>query len=182
MNSQNLAAPRFSAGWFYAIGLLLIIIGAICIAAPVVSTMVSLVIFGWLLVFSGILKAIYSFRFWKQEWSGFFLYLLGGILYLVVGFLIIYNPVPSVAALTLLLAVFFLVLGLLHIVAPIAMHLRSSAWIIINGIISVILGILILAHWPSSAFWVIGLFIGIDLIFSGITLISLGFAGKRLLS
>lgn len=182
MNDHNLSARGFSAGWFYGIGFLLIILGAICIAAPIMSTLVSLVIFGWLLVFSGILKAIYSFRFWRQEWSGFFVYLIGGILYLIVGFLIINNPAPSAAALTLLLAVFFLVIGFIHIVAPAAMHLKNSAWIVINGIVAVILGVLILIHWPSSAFWVVGLFIGIDLIFSGITLVSLGVAGKRFLS
>lgn len=169
-----------SWGWLFVIGILLVILGIVCVAAPVVTTLFSMVAFGWLLIFSGILKIIYSFRFWKDEWSGFFVFLLAGLIYLVVGGLILYNPVTSAASLTLLLAVFFLVLGVFRIAGAIAFQLSNKAWVIVDGILAFILGVLILAHWPSSALWVIGLFIGIDLIFSGVTLLSLGYVRKKI--
>jgi uncharacterized membrane protein HdeD (DUF308 family) len=99
--------------------------------------------------------------------------LVAAVLFGVTGFLIVTRPVLSAEVATMLMAVFFLVSGLFQLVGSIWVTLPGWGWQAVDGIITVVLGILVLAQWPASGLWVIGLFIGIDLIFYGAAWIGL---------
>jgi uncharacterized membrane protein HdeD (DUF308 family) len=116
----------------------------------------------------------------RKTWSGFFIDLLIGILYAVVGFMIVANPAASAVGLTLLIAMFLFVSGIFRIVAGLATRYPNWGWLVLHGAISLVLGALIWLQWPTSGLWIIGLVIGIELLVNGIALIMLGIAAKRL--
>jgi uncharacterized membrane protein HdeD (DUF308 family) len=170
---------RRHTGWFIALGVALIVLGAIGVAAVVATTLVSIIMFGWLLLVGGIVQIVHAFR--VRPWTGLLLQLLVGILNIVVGLLIIANPGSSALALTLLLALFFIVDGIFRVVMAVPEQFPGRGWAIFSGIINVLLGLLIWVHWPTSAFWVIGLFIAVDLILTGWWFVALGIAARRII-
>lgn len=164
-------------GWWLALGFSLIVLGFLALSWSVLFTMVSVIFFGWILLIAGVMESIQAFR--QRRWGGFLLHLLNGILSLVVGLLFLLNPGAGALILTLLLAMFFIVAGIFRTVA--ALHLRypTWGWQLFSGIVTLILGILIWAQWPVSGLWVIGLFVGIDLIFSGWARVMLALAARN---
>lgn len=152
-------------GWFFAMGVALLILGTLAIGSSVITTFATVIFLGGLLAVSGVIQAVQAF--WARKWKGFFLYLLMGILSVVVGALMIFRPTESALSLTMLLATFFIVSGLFKISYSLLINVEHWGWLLFNGIITLLLGILILAQWPVSALWVIGLFVGIDMVLSG---------------
>jgi uncharacterized membrane protein HdeD (DUF308 family) len=152
-------------GWFLALGIVLLLLGIAAVARSVTATVASMVFFGWLLVFASIAEFITAFMVGK--WAGFFLHLLIAILFGITGVLILAKPVISAEAVTLMMSVFFLIGGLYQFVASLWSHLPGWGWQAANGAIASIMGVLIMAQWPVSGLWVIGLFVGIDLILYG---------------
>jgi uncharacterized membrane protein HdeD (DUF308 family) len=164
-------------GWLLALGILMIILGVFAIGAPVVATIAVQVVLGWLLVIGGIAEAIHAFM--AQNWRGFLFELLSGILYIVVGGLLLFNPLLGAAALTLLLAVFLVVEGIFKIIMALRVRdHRGWGWLLASGILSLILGAMIWAQWPYSGLWVIGLFVGIQLLFTGWSMVMLALAAR----
>ena len=131
-------------------------------------------VIGILLLLGGIAEMVGAF--WCRGWSGFFLHLLSGVLSIVVGVLFLRAPVDALLALTLLLACLLLVGGIFKIVAALSYRFGAWGWSLASGIIDVVLGVMIWQEWPASALWVIGLFLGISLVFRGINWIGLGLA------
>jgi uncharacterized membrane protein HdeD (DUF308 family) len=164
--------------WLLAVGIISIIIGTFALGSSVLITLASVILFGWILVLMGGIEVGHSF--WQRQWGGFFLHLVNGILSLVVGFLMVTNPGASAVVLTLLLAMFFMVGGLFRIISALTMRFPSWGWRLLNGGVTLVLGILIWNQWPVSGLWVIGLFVGIDLIFSGWSSVMLALAARRL--
>ena len=101
------------------------------------------------------------------KWAGFFLHLLVALLFGIAGALMAFKPVISAEAVTFVMSIFFLVGGLYLLFGSIWSHAAGWGWGAANGVISSILGILLLMQWPVSGLWVVGLFVGIDLIFYG---------------
>ena len=163
---------RKNWGWFVALGLLMVILGGIAIGYPLASTVAISLILGWVLLIAGIVQIIHAFT--ARKWSAFGLFLLTGLLYMVVGIVMFRNPIVSIVTLTLLLAVLFIVEGLAKFFMSLDMRGTPNwGWIMFNGIISLILGILILSGWPATSAWVLGLLVGIDLIVGGMTIAGL---------
>jgi uncharacterized membrane protein HdeD (DUF308 family) len=164
-------------GWLLALGILLIILGLVAIAAPVYATFAVQALLGWILIIGGIAQGIHAFM--AQGWGGFLFELLSALLYLAVGALLLVNPVEGALALTIVLAAFLVVEGIFKIVMAwrVRRHPRWG-WLLASGILSLILGALIWAEWPSSALWVIGLLVGIQLLFTGWALIMLALAAR----
>ena len=152
-------------GWFLGFGIVLMVLGIVAVVRSTTATIASMVFFGWLLVFSSVIQFVEAFM--VGRWEGFFLHLLIAILFGIVGLLMVVRPVISAEALTFLMSVFFLLGGLYQLVAAVWTHLPGWGWHALNGIIAAVMGVLILAQWPVSGLWVIGLFVGIDLIFYG---------------
>lgn len=169
-----------NTGWFVALGVALIVLGTIAIITAVFTTLISVMVFGWLLLIGGIVQSVHAF--FVRPWSGLLLQLLIGVLNIIVGLLIVANPGASALALTLLMAAFFIVGGLFRIITAAREHVPGRGWTLFSGIINILLGVLIWMQWPASAFWVIGLFIGIDLVFTGWWFIALSLMSRRLIS
>lgn len=165
-------------GWFVGLGIVLMGLGAIAIASAVAATLVSVLVFGWLLIIGGVFEAVYAF--WQERWSAFFIDLTIGILYAVVGFMIVANPTAAAVTLTLLVAMFLILAGLFRSVAALAVRPLHWGWLLLHGLISLVLGIAIWQQWPLSGLWVIGLFVGIELLLNGATLALLGASARTL--
>jgi uncharacterized membrane protein HdeD (DUF308 family) len=152
-------------GWFLALGILVAILGVAAIVRSVAATVASMLFFGWLLVLAAGIEIAQAVL--VGHWAGFFQHLLAAILFGIAGLLLVMRPMKSAEVLTLFMGLFFLVGGLFQIIASIAVALPGWGWQVGDGLITLVLGVLILAEWPASGLWVIGLFIGIDLIFYG---------------
>jgi uncharacterized membrane protein HdeD (DUF308 family) len=163
---------RDSWGWFLALGILLMIVGAASIVFDVTATFATVLTFGWLLLFSGVVALIQAFR--TMNWSGFFLYLLSALFRGFTGYLLIRYPLSGAASLTLILASFFVVGGVFRAIGSAVMKLPRWGWSVFSGLVSVVLGVMLLAQMPVSSVWFIGFAIGVDLIVDGASLI--GFA------
>lgn len=173
----GLSELRRKWGWFLALGICLILLGSIAIGSAVFFTLASVILFGWLLLVGGILEAVHAF--WRKQWSGFFIDLLTGILYVVVGFMVVANPGATAITLTLLIAMFLMFGGVFRIVTAIILAYQHRAWLLLHGVINLLLGIAIWRQWPLSGLWVIGLFIGIDMIFNGWSLVMLALMARK---
>ena len=113
-------------GWFLGLGIALLVLGTIALGASVATTIVSVWLFGWLLIIGGVLEAVHAF--WREKgWGGFFIDLLTGILYVVVGFMIVANPAETAVTLTLLIALFLMFGGIFRIVVALIFVSRTGA-------------------------------------------------------
>lgn len=165
-------------GWVLASGIAFVMLGALALAFSVMTTLASVFVFGWILAFAGILEAVHAFKL--PRWSGVLLELLVAILYVVVGVLMIVRPAAGALSLTLLIGAFFLAGGLFRIVAAVAGRPPNWGWLLVSGIVTLLLGLLIVGEWPASGLWIIGMFLGIDLLFSGTSLIMFAFGLRNL--
>jgi uncharacterized membrane protein HdeD (DUF308 family) len=169
---------RRSWGWFLALGIILILLGLLALGWAVLATLVSVVVFGWFLLLGGILSVTHAFL--RRRWGGFFLELFAGILYVVFGLMVVGNPAEGAVALTLLIAVFLMLSGIFRILTALTVRFHHWVWVLLNGVISLLLGVMIWSQWPVSGLWVIGLFIGIDMIFYGWSLVMLALAVRSI--
>jgi uncharacterized membrane protein HdeD (DUF308 family) len=159
-------------------GILLIIFGVVAIGMPLIAAIALTGLIAWLIVLAGVVHLILGFRahgagnlIWK---------VLVGIAYMIFGVYLITHPVLGVASLTLLLAVLFLVEGVLDIVLFFSMRaLQGSSFVLLDGIVTLILGLLIYLHWPSSTLWAIGTLVGASMIVSGVTRVMLSMAARK---
>jgi uncharacterized membrane protein HdeD (DUF308 family) len=176
--STGIEEVRKHSTWFLVLGIALVIIGIIAIGSAVAMTIVSVMFLGWLLILAGLFEVIHGFR--HRPWSGFFINLLGGVLYAVAGVVMVANPALAAVTLTRLIAMMLIVAGLFRLFIAFSTPLHHRGWLILNGAISIILGVMIWDSWPSSGLWGIGLFIGIDMIFDGWTEIMLAISARSL--
>ena len=171
------AAVSTNRGWFYFIGILLIVLGVAAIAFPFLTTIAVKIFIGWLLLIGGIVQIAHAVR--TRGWSEFFLNLLIGVLYLIAGGWLAFFPLTGIKTLTVLLALLFIVEGLIEL--AIAVRVRQHAgwvWMLLSGIVAIAVGVLLIAELPSSAAWAIGLLVGINLIVSGFAYLFLPMAAS----
>lgn len=175
--------PAFGKNWkrFLALGIVIFLLGMFAIYASVFTTLLSVVAFGLIIFFSGIMMTYDTFTFWRGKKSGFFLHLLIACLYVLLGLALIINPVASSISFTLILGIFYIVIGIFRIAFTPTLRAPNWGWGWFNGVITLLLGILIVTSWPASGLYIIGLFIGLDLLFCGLTYIMLAFAARKLL-
>jgi uncharacterized membrane protein HdeD (DUF308 family) len=153
--------------WYLFLGIAMTLIGFIALGAAWLTTLTTVILISVLLIISGLAQVLGAF--WARRWSGFFALLLIGIFYLVVGIVTTENPIAGARAITLLIAAFLIVGGTFRIVAALMLRFPNWIWLLVNGVITLALGILIWRHWPEDEFWVIGMFVGIELVFNGWT-------------
>lgn len=158
-------------GWFLAFGIGLVVLGVAAIARAVTATVASMLFFGWLLVLAAAIEVVQAVV--VGHWAGFFQHLLAAILFGVAGLIMVMRPLITAEVLTLFMAMFFLIGGLFQLIGSAWIGLPGWGWHAADGIITVVLGALVLAQWPASGLWVIGLFLGIDLIFYGFAWIAI---------
>ena len=161
---------RKSWSWFLIFGVLLMILGAICIAKAQTATTFSILALGWILVISGVLWLMNAFR--AASWHGFFLYLLNALIRGVTGYLLLRHPDAGAAGVTMVLAALFIVGGSFRAVGASIIRFPRWGWTVFSGLVSIVLGVFLLNPAVSSYF--IGMAIGVDLIFDAAAVI--GFA------
>lgn len=152
--------------WFAVLGAVLIVLGVIAVVAAFAATLATVLLFGILLILAGVAQVVNAGAHAGRPGAG--LHLTAGILYAVIGGLIVFDPVGGAVSLTLLLATFFLIAGIGRIVLGFQ---AQSPWFTFSGAIDLLLGVLILVGWPETGTWVIGLFVGIEMIFAGISML-----------
>src|SRR5215475_14391342 len=165
-------------GWYLALGIVLVVLGTIAIGSTFVMTIASVFLFGWLLIIGGVMEAIHAF--WHKRWAGFFLDLLTSILYVIADWMMVNNPAESSLLLSLIIAMFLVFEGVFRIVATLVARYPHSGWVLFNCVITLLLGVMIWRRWPYSGLWVIGLFVGIEMLLNGWSLVMLSLAGRRL--
>jgi uncharacterized membrane protein HdeD (DUF308 family) len=175
---HELEALRGNWFWFVILGVSLVVLGTVALGSVVITSLAAAAAIGVLLLLAGAAEAVGAF--WCRGWSGIFLHLLSGVLSIVVGLLFLRAPLDALAALTLLIAGFLMAGGIFKVVAALSYRFAAWGWSLASGIIDLILGVLIWQEWPASALWVIGLFVGINLIFRGFNWIALGLALRSL--
>jgi uncharacterized membrane protein HdeD (DUF308 family) len=167
MLTEEANSVRKNWGWFLALGIVQIVAGALALGFAFSATLASVMTLGILLLIAA--GAQTAAAIWARDWSGFFLFLLLGVLYAVAGFLTLQHPLLAAEGLTLMLAAAFLIGGVFRIVVALIARFPSWGWVLCNGIVTVLLGIAIWKQWPGSGLWVLGTFVGIDLIVNGVT-------------
>lgn len=165
-------------GWYCLLGVLLIILGIAAISSSVYTTLISVFLLGVILLVGGVVQLVHSF--FVGKWSGFFLSLLLGIFYIVAGFLCVAKPGISALSITLVIAALFLTEGLVRMISSIYLRFEHWGWVFFSGLINLVLGFLIFSDWPVSGLWVIGLFIGIDILLTGWLFVLLSLSARRL--
>ncbi|WP_435008467.1 HdeD family acid-resistance protein [Tundrisphaera lichenicola] len=175
---HELGALRGNWFWFVILGIALVVLGSVALGSVVIASLATAVVIGFLLLLGGVGESLGAF--WCRGWSGFFFHLLSGILSIVIGIFFLRAPVDALLALTLLVACFLMVGGIFKIIAALNYRFAAWGWPLVGGIIDLVLGLMIWFQWPGSAFWVIGLFLGINLIFRGFNWIGLGLALRSL--
>jgi uncharacterized membrane protein HdeD (DUF308 family) len=161
----NLEHMRRRWAWLLALGILMVLLGAVAFVLTPAATIGTVLVLGWLLVVSGVIEAIHAFR--VRRWGGMFLHLIGGVLGILIGLLVVTHPVVGALAWTLLFASFFTVIGLFRLITAAYLRFPNWGWAVFDGIISLALGILLWAEWPWSGLWFLGLAVGISLVLRG---------------
>jgi uncharacterized membrane protein HdeD (DUF308 family) len=175
---EDLRHVRASWYWFVILGVALVLLGVFAITFAEFVTFTTAIVFGYLMLVAGVFYIVGAF--FTRGWGGFFLSLLAGVLHLAVGLIVVGHPVDAVLVYTLVMAVFFFVDGLFRIFSALAGQFRHWGWVLANGVITLLLGVMIWRGWPASSLIVIGLFLGIELVMSGITFITLGLNARKL--
>jgi uncharacterized membrane protein HdeD (DUF308 family) len=152
-------------GWFFAVGILLIILGALAIGYANWATEFTVILLGLLLAGAGILQIVGGI--YARKWTGFSLSLFLGLFYIIAGGVCIFKPMEGALGISLIITALLLIGGLFRLISALRYRFDNWGWVVFNGLTAVLLGLLILAEWPASAIWVIGIFVGIDLLLMG---------------
>ena len=166
------AAIRRHWGWFLTEGIVLVVLGILALLAPVIASVAATVFFGWLLLLSGIMGLVATFR--ARQAPGFGWSLLSAVIGIVAGVLLIGWPLLGTLSLTAVLIAFLFAEGVVSIMYafehPNALSGRWG-WMLASGILDVGLGVLLFIGLPGTALWALGLLLGINLIFGGWALV-----------
>jgi uncharacterized membrane protein HdeD (DUF308 family) len=154
-------------GWYFALGVFLIVLGTTASGMAVATTLISVTVLGWVLLLAGAALIVLSFL--TGKWSGFLLTLAAGALSIMAGIATLSNPLSGAVAITLMLGTILIAAGIYRSVASAVMRFPQWGWAFVSGIASFVVGAILLSNWQTASLWFIGLYIGIDLIIHGIS-------------
>lgn len=161
-------------------GILLLILGFAAILLPLLASLTITIVLGWLFLVSG--GAGLAFSFWARQGPGFWWSLISAILAVIVGVLLIVQPVQGTLTLTFVIGVYFLAEGVSTIMYALQHRGRLSerwGWMLAAGVLDILVAFIIISGWPGTAAWAIGLLVGINLVFGGTSLIALALAARN---
>jgi uncharacterized membrane protein HdeD (DUF308 family) len=175
-------AAAIHAHWklFLAEGIVLMLLGLLAIAVPEVASVAITIFIGWLFFIGGIFRAVSLVQ--HRDMPGFGWALATALLAIVLGLVLLLRPIAGVLTLTLALIAFFILEGISAILLAIEhrRHLPSWGWVLFSGLVDLLLAFLIWDGWPSSADWAIGLLVGINMVFLGLSLIMTALAARTM--
>ena len=165
---------RAKWGWIVALGFVYVIAGFIALGSVMIATVASVLVVGVMMIIAGVAEVFSAFQI--KSWGKFLLWVLLGVLYIIAGFVTFENPLLAAALLTLILGASLVASGIMRIILAFSMKRETPwIWVLLSGAITLLLGLLILAHWPVSSLYILGLFLGIDLVMAGAAWVGLGF-------
>jgi uncharacterized membrane protein HdeD (DUF308 family) len=182
MNASTIASEaRHLTGWSIAVSFLMILAGILAIGVPVAAGIAVNIVIAWLLVFCGVAHLVFG---WHLRGIGGVIWeMLLGALYLGIGVYLLAHPVAGLVTLTLALAFYLFAEGLLEVILSLQVRPRQGwGWLLLDGIVTLILGVMIWRTWPMSTEWVIGTLVGISMIFSGATRLMLSLAARSVIT
>ncbi len=175
---SELEPLRAKSGWIIALGIVYVIAGFVALGSVVFATVVTVFIVGVMMLIAGVAEVINAFQ--VKSWGKFLLWLLLGVLYIIAGFVTFENPLFAAALLTLMLGFALVASGIMRIILAFSMKEGAPwVWVLLSGAVTLLLGLVILTHWPVSGLYILGLLLGIDLIFAGTSWIGVGFGLRR---
>ncbi|WP_339027567.1 HdeD family acid-resistance protein [Bradyrhizobium symbiodeficiens] len=175
---SGLAALHAKWGWIVALGFVYLIAGFVALGSVVMATVASVIVVGAMMIVAGAAEMIGAFQ--MKSWGKFLVWALLGVLYVIAGFLTFENPLFAAVLLTLFLGASLIASGAVRLFLAFNMKRESPwVWVAMSGAITLLLGLLIVARWPVNSVYILGLFLGLDLIMAGAGWISLGFGLKR---
>jgi uncharacterized membrane protein HdeD (DUF308 family) len=176
--SSDVEPLRAKWGWIVALGAVYLVAGFVALGSVLLATVVSVFLVGIMMIIAGVAEVISAFE--VRGWGKFLLWLLLGALYIIAGLVTFQNPLLAAAVLTLILGVVLVASGIMRIILAFSVQREAPwIWVLLSGVITLVLGALILARWPVSSLYILGLFLGIDLIFAGAGWVGLGFSLRR---
>jgi len=179
MTEATVAGMKRASGWSIVLGILMILVGMIAILAPLIAGVVIVYVVAWTAIFNGGAQLVYGFR--AHSGGRLVLEILLGLLYIVAGVFILTHPAGGLLALTLIIASFLLVYGVVALVLAFQMRPHTGwGWVLFDAIVTILLGALIWAHWPINSEWVVGTLVGISFIASGVSRLMLSLAVRKL--
>jgi uncharacterized membrane protein HdeD (DUF308 family) len=181
INYQPNGSIKKATSWMIVLSIVLMIIGLLAVLSPVFASAFFTALMGWLALISGVVMVVQSFV--SKPVRGFWLNLIVGILYAAAGIYILLNLAAAVVVLTLTFGILFIAEGVYSIIMGITRRagLRMAWLVVVNGVVTLLLGILVLNRWPVSALWLIGLYVGISLLFTGMALLASALDARRAL-
>ena len=179
---ESAVKSAIHAHWvlFLIEGIVLVILGAIAIVVPPLATVAYTILIGWVLLISGAVGLVTTF--WMRHAPGFWWSLLSALIGIVAGLLLLGWPLTGALSLTLVLTAFFIVEGIASIMYAIEHRNQLSGrwgWMLLSGIVDLILAAIIIAGLPGSAAWVLGLLVGINMLFGGVAMIGMALAARN---
>jgi uncharacterized membrane protein HdeD (DUF308 family) len=175
---SDTAPLRAKSGWIIALGVVYLIAGFIALGSVAMATVASVLVVGVMMIIAGVAEVFSAFQI--KSWGKFLLWALLGVLYIFAGFVTFENPLLAAVLLTLILGASLVASGIMRIFLGFSMKRETPwIWVVLSGVITLLLGLLILARWPVSSLYILGLFLGIDLIMAGVGWIGLGFGLRR---
>ena len=176
--SSDITPLRAKWGWIVALGVVYTIAGFIALGSVVMATVASVFVVGVMMIIAGVAELINAFQI--KSWGKFLIWALLGVLYIVAGFATFENPLFAAVLLTLILGASLVASGVVRIFLAFNMKRETPwIWVALSGVVTLLLGLLILARWPINSIYILGLFLGIDLIMAGAGWIGLGFGLHR---
>ncbi|MEZ2141125.1 HdeD family acid-resistance protein [Bradyrhizobium sp. DN5] len=175
---SGIATLHAKWGWIVALGVIYLVAGFVALGSVVMATVASVIVVGAMMIVAGAAEIIGAFQ--MKSWGKFLIWALLGVLYVIAGFLTFENPLFAAVLLTLFLGASLVASGVVRLFLAFSMKRESPwVWVALSGAITLLLGLLIVARWPVNSVYILGLFLGIDLIMAGAGWISLGFSLKR---
>ena len=176
---DGVRALRAKWGWVVALGVIFMIAGVIALGSVLMATLSAIFVIGVMMIMAGVTEIITAFN--VKDWGRFALWMLLGLLYVAAGIICFYRPFEAAAIVTLMLGFALIIGGVVR--GFLAWSVREAGkpwgWVAVSALITLLLGLMIVAKWPYSSAYTLGIFLGIDLIFIGSSWLGIGLALKK---
>ena len=168
-----------NSGLLIFLGIMTVIFGVIAIGSPLITGVAVAVFVGFLLLASGVARIVHALK--SKQWGTGFWGTAIGVLGVAAGLMMIFRPLVGLVTMTMLIAIYFLIDGISEIIAAFKIKPDQGwGWVLFNGIIAVVLGLMIWRQWPVSGAWAIGLLVGIHILMTGWSMIILGTGARKI--
>lgn len=175
---SGIATLHAKWGWIVALGAVYLVAGFVALGSVVMATVASVIVVGAMMIVAGVTEVIGAFQ--MKSWGKFLIWAVLGVLYVVAGFLTFENPLFAAVLLTLFLGASLIASGAVRLFLAFSMKRESPwVWVALSGAITLLLGLLIVTRWPVNSVYILGLFLGFDLIMAGAGWVSVGLSLKQ---